>query len=597
MIRHSLRLLVPVMVCSLLASAQAQQIEPIKEISSDGLVLHLQDPFLYVGETGGFKIFDIGNGADPVLVGQMETPYPVTAIGLVDNVAILGQESLDDQRNLLIVDITNKANPATIRQRHAGEVRQLVKAIYPIGRTVYIGVEDGGIFSTSLTAENDLAAISNLTLESTITNLTANGTTAYISTWDYVYSVDLADPNNMQILDSEFSNSFNNDLDLDGNRLFVAEGTEGLTIYDVTNPSDIQKVRTDSTVKGRDIELSAIDFRQQYAYVGTFFYSSRDVTAPDIPGDLRIWDYENFNSPSLVGSYSTLEHNVLDVVAHNGYVYMIGDGTLKVFRHGPTGEVRPTSTPIVNTPTVTPTITPTATITPPIIPTATRPQGGDPSPTPTATFTVPAGSSPTPTLPAGVTATPIPQATSTPGAMTPLFSADFTGPNLADEQFAVQLPFSGTYTLGTAMLVPIPTNGSFPGATDGKGLMVTLQPNQAVMIWNPSPIAITDRSPLLFRVNVQSSGPGAAVALAALDGSFNGSVATNQSTDSAVLTASYKRLTMIYKPPSNTVAPILQVVATGNQAVVVYIDNFEIYALRSGTSLPVDMLGADGTAP
>lgn len=240
-------------------------------------------------------------------------------------------------------------------------------------------------------------------------------------------------------------------------------------------------------------------------------------------------------------------------------------------------QVDPTNTP-------TPTVAPTATGTPTFTPTA--PEGATPTATrrPTATRTPAPGSSPTPTPQEGIQHVPI-------------FAADFDGPNLADEQFTAQLPFGGTYTLGTALLTSIPTDTSFPGATNGTGLKVNLQPGQAIMIWNPSPIAVSDQSPLLFRVTARSSGPGAAVALAALDGSFNGSVATNQSTDSAILSTGYKRLTMLYKPPSNQVVPILQVTATGNQTVEIVFDNFEIYPVKAGTVFHASMLGADGTAP
>jgi len=117
-----------------------------------------------------------------------------------------------------------------------------------------------------------------------------------------------------------------------------------------------------------------------------------------------------------------------------------------------------------------------------------------------------------------------------------------------------------------------------PGFSNGFGAEITTQPGQVEMMLFPK-FQVGDNV-LLLRVSFQASAPGAALALAALDGSQDGSVATNIPDNSEIFLDDYKRSVLIYDPPTNEVNPIIQVSNVGNsEEVTVYVDNLEVYLL------------------
>ncbi|MFH1742716.1 MAG: choice-of-anchor Q domain-containing protein [bacterium] len=121
--------------------------------------------------------------------------------------------------------------------------------------------------------------------------------------------------------------------------------------------------------------------------------------------------------------------------------------------------------------------------------------------------------------------------------------------------------------------------------TDGHGIIVTTAPGQVELLVFPS--LDVGESMVLIRASVQSTAPGAAVALAALDGSMDGSIATNIPANSAIFQGNYQRLTLIYNPPGTTVAPVFQIANRElGQNVTLYLDNVEVYLISKSACVP-----------
>jgi hypothetical protein len=158
------------------------------------------------------------------------------------------------------------------------------------------------------------------------------------------------------------------------------------------------------------------------------------------------------------------------------------------------------------------------------------------------------------------------------------------------------LPFAGTFQLALHTIGAVPTDGAFEGATDGKGLHILLTPGQAVTFVGAKPIN-TFNLPVLLRVSVRADSAGAQVALAALDGAGAGSVASFIPVTSISFLNRYRRLEFLYNADSDDILPIFQVVHVSGDAVNVYIDSFEAYAIPSGAMVTAEFLGADGTTP
>lgn len=252
----------------------------------------------------------------------------------------------------------------------------------------------------------------------------------------------------------------------------------------------------------------------------------------------------------------------------------------------PTNTATPTRT---NTPTRTPTSTPAATNT--RTPTNTL--------TPTRTPTPGSGSvvTNTPTITPTFTNTPVPAQPTIPSAnaIQALITANFDGPTLDLDQFTDSLPFAGDFIKAAFNLGTIPNNPAFPDATNGQGLSVTANPGEAIMFIGPI-VTLEGNDPVLMRVNVLSTGPGAAIALAGVDTGDN-SVALTNPANSGIFTERYKRLSLVFKAPTNSLFPLLQVVATSDQPVTVYFDQFELFPILPGTIIAAEDLGIGDMAP
>lgn len=125
--------------------------------------------------------------------------------------------------------------------------------------------------------------------------------------------------------------------------------------------------------------------------------------------------------------------------------------------------------------------------------------------------------------------------------------------------------------------------------TDGRGAVITTAPGQVELLMFTT--LNVGENTVLIRVSVQATGPGAAVALATLDGSMDGSIATNIPANSAIFQGKYQRMVLLYDPPGMTVAPVLQVANLGlGQQVSVYVDNLEIYLLPKDGCVPNSLL-------
>ena len=124
-------------------------------------------------------------------------------------------------------------------------------------------------------------------------------------------------------------------------------------------------------------------------------------------------------------------------------------------------------------------------------------------------------------------------------------------------------------------LIPSDVDGTY---TDGTGVTITTLPGQVELLLLPT-IEVGENL-VLARVSVQSNGPGAQVALAVLDGSMDGSIATNIPADSSVFMGNYNYQLLIYDPPGTSITPVIQVAnLPGEQVVSVFFDQLEVYTI------------------
>ncbi len=214
----------------------------------------------------------------------------------------------------------------------------------------------------------------------------------------------------------------------------------------------------------------------------------------------------------------------------------------------------PTKTPTMTfTPTWSPTHTPTITPTPTVTPTLTM----------TPTFTMTPTSTHTPTL------------TPTPGAY-----FDLNGINLSANHFSADPPFG--YTAGNIRFGSIPSGVE----TDGQGMAIDLFPGDGLFVLSKIPVDMLGLTQVsgYFR----ASASGASIALVGLNSPIDGQLAYSNPAGLEVPVNDYRKLNLIFSPPSGSVQLAIQATnpPAAEQAVTIWIDNLRIETVN----IPIDTI-------
>ena len=140
---------------------------------------------------------------------------------------------------------------------------------------------------------------------------------------------------------------------------------------------------------------------------------------------------------------------------------------------------------------------------------------------------------------------------------------------------------------GNVFLGSIPDDSD--GFTDGQGVTIVTSPGQLELLVFPT--LDIGENVALIRLSVHSIGAGAAVGLGALDGSNDGSIATNIPANSGIFADGYHRMVLLYDPPGESFVPVVQVAnLSGIENVLIYVDNLEIFLIPEDGNVPSRLL-------
>ena len=143
------------------------------------------------------------------------------------------------------------------------------------------------------------------------------------------------------------------------------------------------------------------------------------------------------------------------------------------------------------------------------------------------------------------------------------------------------------------------------GMSDGKGMQLTVGIGQGKVIYGP-PMNVGSGKCLL-ELSVWCTGPGAALALAALDipedsgfEGINGSMSSNIEIDSGALAGAWHRFSLVYDPARDGFIPLFQAVSTGQETVAIFVDRMKVVNLAQAQAEGYDLaelLGLPATEP
>lgn len=172
---------------------------------------------------------------------------------------------------------------------------------------------------------------------------------------------------------------------------------------------------------------------------------------------------------------------------------------------------------------------------------------------------------------------------------------EFSGDTLEANQVTLQPAGFGQYPWAKTAFEAIPTDNAFPGATDGRGVLVYAAPGTGVMIFGP---VIQTTQLVLARCAVRSSGPNAQVTIATIDMGSNVFVSQNRPENGGYFANQYRRIATLSMPRPTGLQPLIQIFnPSTTDPLTVYLDNFEFIQLAEGQFYNVDFLDGDENDP
>lgn len=360
--------------------------------------LDISGSFAYLADRrNGLRVLDISNPEWPTL----RTTYKAADWDDITDVRISGNYAYaTDQitRSLRIVDVSNPVLPHVVK---SVDTPGFANAVDVRGGLAVVASGTEGLFLVDVQTPTAAKAITVTALNGQAQGVTLAGDLAYVAAgWPGgLHIVQVANPRQPVKLGSSTAPVYPYQVAVSGTLAYVADGSAGLRVFDVSSPSGPRQVAAFSRVG----TTRQVTLRGAYAY----------LAAAGGVHSLNVSSTTNLYEAGFVG----LPFPATDLVFRGDYLFVAaGRAGLYVLAQVITP---PTATPTrtaTQTSTLTPTRTDTPTPTHTATATATATQTATPSATPTSTVTATATATATdlPTSTATATASPTPTATATP---------------------------------------------------------------------------------------------------------------------------------------------------------------------------------------
>jgi hypothetical protein len=275
------------------------------------------DKYIYAANGGALDIYDISAGSWPQLVSTFVAPQGGTgATAVSGNILVTGQAAVS------IYDISSPLSPGLLA---SVPIPNYFVDVRFYGSLVYVACSGFGLKIIDISTPSAPKELGSLAIAGGCTSLASTGSFVLLThQGGNIAIVDVSDPlaprqvNDVTLMYYGPGGSSNSgyDIEIAGNYAYVAEGTGGLIVLDITNP-------TSPLDKGHVAPTTTL---QDYAYVavqGEYAYVSRTNHT------LSLIDVSHPAAPALVSSLGPVEGNpeyLKQLVVTGNRVYGISYG-------------------------------------------------------------------------------------------------------------------------------------------------------------------------------------------------------------------------------------------------------------------------------
>jgi len=259
--------------------------------TTDARAVALSGIYAYIADgANGLVVINVSNPASPVKVGGRDTSGIATGIALRNNYAYVA----DGIHELIVFDVSNPSSPQKAGQNVA--LQQQMRDVFIWGDSAYVAAM-ANVYRMGL--DNPVSPVWNAAVPGGFTGWLMTGVHGNSSVIAAV-----AGQNGVELMDTNLNKlgSFNtagtaSGVFVSGNYVYVADGDNGLVVFDISNPSapfEAEQVSTVGAATGVYVDGDTV-----YVATGTAGLEIFSIL-PDSDGDglLDSWEMEHFGNLS-----------------------------------------------------------------------------------------------------------------------------------------------------------------------------------------------------------------------------------------------------------------------------------------------------------
>ena len=223
-----------------------------------------------------------------------------------------------------IVDISDVSNPTEVGSYAVGDAAQ---GVFVSGNYLYVADSNAGLKILDISDKTNPTLVDSIyfmksgtaSWQNNYWSVIVSGNYAYVAAYKFFYIFDVSDPSNITHTGGTYSCGNCYHFDLEGNYAYIASGSGGLKIVDVSDPTNPTQVAVhDDYTDGCCVGIEDVEVNGNYAYATRY-----DNATGNNHDRLYIYDVSDPTSPSLL-SYADYSLNYDDTHAPDGIAF---DGT------------------------------------------------------------------------------------------------------------------------------------------------------------------------------------------------------------------------------------------------------------------------------
>jgi hypothetical protein len=248
------------------------------------------------GRLGVLRIYNVTDPLNPKHIGRCKTNGSAWRIHLKDEYAFVATG-----RGLESIDISDPINPIPV---DFYEIKGATEDVFISGNQAYVTCCNPGLLIINISDPENmtLAGSSNIPLKGS--GVHVNGTLAYVGGSHDLVILDVSDASNISLLASA-SVAYPMYLFVHGNNAYIPSGHEGISIFDISEPSSPIRIRL----------MNNSDFARSIYVSGTYAY-----VADGCAGLLKI-DVSDPANPAIIKTYDT-PGRTNSVFVKDSYAYL-----------------------------------------------------------------------------------------------------------------------------------------------------------------------------------------------------------------------------------------------------------------------------------